>query len=348
LFILRSAYINISEKSIELYLLNEMLAMSPMSVGGKCRANVHDLHVAIAADSMKDVRRILSHGINNINQPVKRATALSLALYLANNRVFNTLLDHCNATCGYQLDVDCLSCDHQLRVEPPIVTAARLGNLAAVDRLLDCGADIEATDNIGHSALWVAAQQRQFLVAFELIRRGARVQVSPRASWQPVFASARLASRRTDIARLLILTGADGLNSDGEELLKRFLAPGRLNAVRLLRAAAFFKVDRLSEMDNDYDVALYLRSIVKQPASLQCQCRWEIRRAVSSATLGSHFLPALAQLPLPRRLLDYVALADEVSEWQELLTDFGFNGFPCSSWIDLVYFLMKPFPTRIA
>jgi len=311
-----------------------------MPKSSKARANAYDLHLAIVNFSLCEVQKLLLCGVVDINQPVKGSTALSLALYSGNDDIFNALLDSQDSHKPNPLDVNCLSRDQQLRVEPPIVTAARLGNYAAVCRLLALGADIEAMDNIGHSALWIAAKQRQFAVAVELIRGGARVCVSSRASWLPVFAAARLTSRRTDIAQLLILCGADDFNTDGESLLKRLVAPGRLNAVALLWNAAYVRVESSSMSDNS-DVAEFLRSITRQPASLQHQCRWAIRHVVSMSTHGSNYLPAILTLPLPKRMLNYVALVDTVSEWQEPISSFGCYVFPNFKWSDILNYLMK-------
>jgi len=118
-----------------------------------------------------------------------------------------------------------MSSDPQKRLEPALVTAARLGNKSAVCRLLDCGADIEAVDGFGHTALWTAARERQFSIAVVLLCRGATVRPSSRSASLPVYAASRLSSRRTDLTELLILAGRylsrqlyDSLNDSGRHV----------------------------------------------------------------------------------------------------------------------------------
>jgi len=288
---------------------------------------MHDIHLAIKLRRLSDVHKAMSHDLSlDVNQSLFGATALSLSLYYNCDEAFNLLLDRHLRTAA--LDLDLLSCDPQKRVEPALVTAVRLDNEAAVSRLVDCGADIEAVDGFGHTALWTAARERKFSIALTLLCRGATVRPTSRAASLPVFAASRLTSRRTDLTQLLLLAGADDDNDDGQSLLERMLAPGRYTVIRLLLAACHVLLRRPRQgslhvtHDDAIDCLLYHH--ITQPVSLQMQCRWTIRRVVTRAVKGRHFLRALSLLPLPKPLRDYVALIDVVSDtdspnWAQLL-----------------------------
>jgi ankyrin repeat protein len=58
---------------------------------------------------------------------------------------------------------------------PPLVLAAREGRVNAVRYLLDQGADVNARDNSGHSALAEATYFAQVPVIKELLARGANI-----------------------------------------------------------------------------------------------------------------------------------------------------------------------------
>lgn len=301
----------------------------------KHKVTMHDIHLAIKLRSLSDVQKAISHDLSlDVNQSLFGATALSLSLYYNCDEAFNLLLDRHRQTAALRLDM--LSCDPQKRVEPALITAVRLGNEAAVCGLLECGADVEALDGFGHTALWTAARERRFSVAVTLLCRGATVRPTSRAASLPVFAASRLTSRRTDLSQLLLLAGADDVNDDGQSLLERMLAPGRYDVIRLLLAACHISLHgRLSHLTqgnhvtHDSIIDCLLHHHFTQPVSLQSQCRWTIRRVVTRAVKGRRFLHALSRLPLPKSLRDYVALIDVVSvseladsdspDWAQLL-----------------------------
>src|SRR3954470_18966748 len=58
---------------------------------------------------------------------------------------------------------------------PPLLLAAREGRMDAVRYLLDQGADVNARDNVGNTALAEAAYYAQVPVMKELIARGANI-----------------------------------------------------------------------------------------------------------------------------------------------------------------------------
>ena len=288
---------------------------------------LHDVHLAIKLGRVCDVRTALSDDLSiDVNQSLFGATALCLSLYYQSDEAFNLLLDRHLRTAS--VDLDRPSTDSQRRHEPALITAVRLSNDSAVLRLLQCGADIEVVDGFGHTALWTAARDRRFTIAVTLLANGATVRPSARMTSLPVFAASRLSSRRTDVTELLLLAGSDDDNDDKHSLLQRLLAPGRYRVIRLLLAACH--VPRPSRhVTGDQDVDWLLHGHVTQPASLQAQCRWTIRRVTSRAVRGKHFLSALSRLPLPKPLREYTALIDELNEndsfgWTRIIHQLGF------------------------
>ena len=69
------------------------------------------------------------------------------------------------------------SVDKASRREPPIVTAARMGQTDCVSLLLDClpELDIERKDGQGRTALWHAVQEQRDDVVAMLVEAGARL-----------------------------------------------------------------------------------------------------------------------------------------------------------------------------
>ena len=67
------------------------------------------------------------------------------------------------------------SVDNASRREPPLVTASRMGLLEAGALLVTHGADLEARDGQGRTALWHAVREEHDGVVEMLIHAGARV-----------------------------------------------------------------------------------------------------------------------------------------------------------------------------
>ena len=67
------------------------------------------------------------------------------------------------------------SVDNASRREPPLVTAGRMGLLEAGALLVTHGADLEARDGQGRTALWHAVREEHDGLVEMLIHAGARV-----------------------------------------------------------------------------------------------------------------------------------------------------------------------------
>ena len=67
------------------------------------------------------------------------------------------------------------SVDNASRREPPLVTASRMGLLEAAALLVTHGADLEARDGQGRTALWHAVREEEDGIVEMLIHAGAKV-----------------------------------------------------------------------------------------------------------------------------------------------------------------------------
>lgn len=85
--------------------------------------------------------------------------------------------------------------------------AARAGNVEAMEQLLEKGADIDALDEHGQTALMLAAMQGHTAVARFLIARSARLDHT--AKFHLTALMLAVIGGRADIVRALVEAGAD-------------------------------------------------------------------------------------------------------------------------------------------
>ena len=137
--------------------------------------------------------------------------------------------------------------------DPALIVAARRGDAAEVSRLLAAGADIEATDWAGWTALAWAALGRRDAVLRRLVAAGAEIDGiarSGRNSGTPLMLAARRANAETTL-RLLLEAGADvdGRDQYGRTALMMAAREGLIDNIRvLLKAGA--RVDLRSWLDD--------------------------------------------------------------------------------------------------
>ena len=131
----------------------------------------------------------------------------------------------------------------QARPESPgaaLLEAARRGDVAAVQSLLDQGAPVNAANSHGSTALLLAADKGQDAVARLLVERGADLDAQDRFFGQTPLGAA-LGAGRLDLARFLIEKGAsdaaDALDTAIEKgdlaLAKAALASGRVEPLEI-------------------------------------------------------------------------------------------------------------------
>ena len=114
--------------------------------------------------------------------------------------------------------------------------AIRAGDLKAVQSALDHGARLEAKNEIGVSALWVAASKGKFDIIELLVRKGADVNVRD-AIWYQTPLSMSSMEKKVDAARLLIKAGAkdvdnalfSAVTAGNEKMVEMILHEGKVS-----------------------------------------------------------------------------------------------------------------------
>lgn len=93
------------------------------------------------------------------------------------------------------------------RLPPPLVLAAQMGSLRAVELLLDAGADPVGANSVGWTALHKAASQGHLQIVRRLAQTGMSIDTAGRGGTTPAIAAA-MANKR-DIAEYLLSLGAN-------------------------------------------------------------------------------------------------------------------------------------------
>lgn len=128
-----------------------------------------------------------------------------------------------------------------------LITAASIGDLDLVNRLLRAGASLHATDERGRTALLAAVYNRRSEVARALIMAGADVnQKDAEANSAFLLASA---TNQIDVVRLSLSHGADLRSTDRYDGTALIAASqhGNVEVVRLLLKAGV-QVDRVNQL----------------------------------------------------------------------------------------------------
>ena len=184
------------------------------------------LFSAASSGDAETVRVLLSHGVSPIGRPWDDYSALYLGVRSQNAAVVRLLLEHgapiderepmnntpiCQAAIWAETSIAKLLIDRGAKVNPdnvsnPPLTSAR--NAALVKLLLDHGADVDARDAAGATALWYASDLDDASIASMLLAHGADVNAVDLASGDtPLIRAAR--HGRREIVSMLIAKGAD-------------------------------------------------------------------------------------------------------------------------------------------
>ena len=100
-------------------------------------------------------------------------------------------------------------------VHGDLFEAAKAGDTATIQGLLDQGANVNSTNKQGETPLHAAASADQSQVAMLLIQKGANVNSTTTGGWTPLHTAARFGA--TKVLTLLIAKGANvsAVNADG-------------------------------------------------------------------------------------------------------------------------------------
>ena len=276
-----------------------------------------DLYMAVISGYQDAVRNILmSHPDVDVNISVKGATVLSLSLHKRQFHIFNMLMKHHERT--KKFDLNKCSSDYHNRIEPPVITACRMHFFEGVVALINNGADIDATDQIGHTALWVAARQRMPDLVEYLICNGASVNKTDIYHHTPLL-TAMMYRVSSGIIKYLITNGSSlegprypantqltplfwALKYKTLDVPKLLIIAGVSNhEIRYVRRYLFAK-------SGDQDLIDLLDEAAKTPSSLKMSCRTEIRKHISEVCLGKRFVQRIKDLPIPTIIKQYLLL----------------------------------------
>lgn len=280
-----------------------------------------DLYMAVISGNAQNVRNILlSHPDADFNILVKGATVLSLSLYKRHFDIFNLLMRHSERrgkTC-----LNTVSKDELNRREPPLITACRMHFTEGVISLVNAGADIDAQDNFGHTALWVAARQQMPDLVEYLIVNGASVNITDRYNYTPLI-TAMMYKVTSHITKALVLNGS---NLDGPRVVSSYqnsplFWASKYKDFEMMRLILLAGVPMwlircvkhsLHDATGRNAAAIgYLDDFTRNAPSLKQICRRILRTAVSESCKGKYFGQNIETLPLPQILKCYLLLKVE-------------------------------------
>lgn len=120
-------------------------------------------------------------------------------------------------------------------VHGDLFDAAKTGDIATIQGLLDQGANVNSTNKQGETPLHAAASADQSQVAMLLIQKGANVNSTTTGGWTPLHTAARFGG--TKVVTLLIAKGANvsAVNADGRTPAELAQAVNNVRMASLLR-----------------------------------------------------------------------------------------------------------------
>ncbi|MDH4172453.1 MAG: ankyrin repeat domain-containing protein [Betaproteobacteria bacterium] len=99
-------------------------------------------------------------------------------------------------------------------VRPEFESAAAAGDVFALETMLNAGADVDAKDRYGQSALMLAAHRGHLVAVEALLRHGANLNVTAKYGLSALMLS--IVAGHEAVARALVRAGADlGLRGSG-------------------------------------------------------------------------------------------------------------------------------------
>jgi len=161
----------------------------------------------------------------------------------------------------------CLALTPSLAAEEAIFTAAREGDLATVQQLVESGVEVDSTTNYGASPLTYACDKGQLEVARYLIEKGADVNRQDTFyKAQPIIWATM--NGHAEVVALLVENGAEGtqgalmlaIQRDHAEVVERVVATGKVNQETLNGALA-----AVTQQNNEALIAVLKKAGAKPP-----------------------------------------------------------------------------------
>ncbi|XP_076366389.1 putative ankyrin repeat protein YahD [Tachypleus tridentatus] len=270
-----------------------------------------DLHLAVAQRNMVEVESIVASGVN-LNSSIRGTTPLGLAIYRRYDDVVKVLVQA-------GADVNQRSQDHLERIEPPLCSACRLGNLAVVKILLQNPCiDVNKRDFFNKTPLWTAVKEKRSDLVNLLLANKADVNVGEIWSECPLHLATKYRGRR-DIAEMLIRRGCRVNVADSDDRTPLFWtiqhSDRRIFTLLIYSGAKIKNPDWLIQSNlplswqNDRKFCAWIEQVRITPPRLSWLSRNCIRRwlALRWKQLDDSNIELL---PLPGRLKDFMRLLD--------------------------------------
>ena len=283
------------------------------------------LHLAAASGDFDIVKELLAHKCDINIRDDYLFTPLSLASVQGHMEIVRYLMDACNDAASSK----------------PIVNSAFLkaterGHINIMEYLYSRGADVNAVNSLGESALSFAARGQYGATIF-LLDKGANLHVADQRGYTPLQLS--LMREQTRIAVALIQHGCRLRSSRhvsetplqiayqiSDPLVMKYLLQAGCSRERWLNARTC--TEKLSEVDFQNlrslgyhteielqkDVWQWIIGRIGQPMTLGELCRVEVRHALIAATRGTSIVEQTKMLPLPPRIQQYITLDGVIAE----------------------------------
>lgn len=259
----------------------------------------NDLRIAICRKDVTSVTSLLKAGAD-ASLLHSRRTPLSWAQEVGDVRLVVVLI-------GAGADVNRRSCDALERVEPPLITAIRLGQTEIFAALLSAGASCDCVDFYDKSPLWMSVWHRRQEMTAALLAAGAQADVGA-SNWQlcPLYLASRQPSGSwRQVAFLLALLGApvDRPDPDGRCCLWWSLKCGDDRLSRLLVALGA-RLSSPPPQEVDEDIVAASRNV----KSLLETCRVRIRKLMGVS--GVELPRNIGKLPLPETMIAFLRMQE--------------------------------------
>lgn len=287
-----------------------------VSINGDGRS---PLHIAAVRGNLTIVQHLVNHGCEIDTKDNFSFTPFSLACLRGHLAIIQYIMDNAPVTTEFNIN------DGLLR-------ASDCGHLDVLQYLLDKGADVDATNNLGETALSIAARGQYFSVQL-LLRSNARVNTVDKRGYTPLQHA--ILREQKDIAKSLIQHGAylyshsptidsplqmcctianpmlikcmidAGCNLTRESWFTKQVIEEKLRDIDYQRSMRFYK-----QVSVKKDVWHWIMERMSQPPTMAEAARVSIRRQLTAATGGCSIFKAIHNLPLPSTVKQYLMMED--------------------------------------